>query len=233
MHVFSLLYRAQTREGKNQEKEKKKKRKRNKNSVVSLFLFNFLKNYPIPSAHLLRCLAALGPALHPGVAPMWDSALPRLVEYLEDKSKFALETWEDLVLRLLSETIRLVNDPMWVRNLGVQYTEQLSVYDGEPEMKRLCMKHLGLVLQKTDEKRFIRESLATLFEKTNFKDSLEREGCAQAYGYSSTTHLDITVDILTGRINEVPAEPEKKGLFGGLFDSGPKVDQVTVAKASF
>jgi hypothetical protein len=126
----------------------------------------------------------------------------------------------------LSETIRLVNDPVWTRNLGVQYTEQLSVYDGEPDMKRLCMKHLGLVLQKTDEKRFIRESLATLFEKTNFKENLEREGCAQAYGYSSTTHLDITVDILTGRINEVPAEPEKKGLFGGLFDSGPKVDQV-------
>lgn len=45
-------------------------------------------------AHLLRCLAAMGPALHAGVAPMWDSALPRLVDYLEDKSKFNLETWE-------------------------------------------------------------------------------------------------------------------------------------------
>ncbi len=174
---------------------------------------------------LLKCLAALGPCLHPGVAPMWDSALPRLVEYVEDKSKFALDTWEDLVMRLLSETIRLVNDPNWTKTLGVQYTEQLQVYDNDPELKRLCMKHLGLVLQKTEEKRFIRESLASLFDRTNYKDPLEREGCAQAYGYCSTTHLDITVDILTGRINEAPPEPEKKGLFGGLFAAGPVVDQ--------
>lgn len=73
----------------------------------------------------------------------------------------------------------MANDPVWTRGLGVQYVEQLSVYDGEPAHKRLCMKHLGLVLQKTEEKRFIREALATLFERTNFKDALEREGCAQ------------------------------------------------------
>jgi hypothetical protein len=101
---------------------------------------------------------------------------------VEDKSKFSLETWEDLILRLLSETIRLVNDPVWTKNLGVQYTEQLAVYESDADLKRVCMKHLGLVLQKTDEKRFIRESLATLFESTNYKEPLEREGCAQVQG---------------------------------------------------
>lgn len=178
-----------------------------------------------PGVNLLRCLAAMGPMLHPNVEQMWDSALPRLVDYVQDSSKFVVETWEDLVLRLLSETIRLVNDPNWTRTLGQFYTEQLDVYENDPELKRLCMKHLGLVLQKTEEKRFIRESLATLFDKTQASNSAEREGCAQAYGYCSTTHLDITVDMLTARINEQPPEPEKKGLFGGLFSSAPQVDQ--------
>merc|ERR1711991_725186 len=114
-------------------------------------------------------------------------------------------------------------------------------------MKRLCMKHLGLVLQKTEEKKFIRESLSALFERTTHSVPEEREGCAQAYGYCSTTHLDITVDMLTQRINEKPPvnvvvvvvlvvvclfvclfmllkEPEKKGFLGGLFSSAPQVD---------
>ena len=157
------------------------------------------------------------------VEQMWDSAVPKLLDYVTDTSKFQQETWEDLILRLLSETIRLVNDVAWTRELGQQYTDQLEVYNGSPDLKRLCMKHLGLVLQKTEEKRFIRDSLSALFDRTNHLETLEREGCAQAYGYCSTTHLDITVDMLTQRINEAPPEPEKKGFLGGLFSSAPQV----------
>lgn len=195
-------------------------------AVISRFLVALCRPHGrnTPGVQILRCLAALGPCLHPNVEQMWDSALPRLVDYVQDASKFAQETWEDLVLRLLSETIRLVNDPTWTRNLGMAYTEQLKVYEGNSELKRLCMKHLGLVLQKTDEKRFIRESLGALFDATVHAQTAEREGCAQAYGYCSTTHLDITVDILTSRLNEAPPEPEKKGLFGGLFSGGPQID---------
>ena len=43
--------------------------------------------------------------------------------------------WEDLILRLLSETIKIVNDDEWVNILGDQYTQQLSIYNTDPDMK--------------------------------------------------------------------------------------------------
>ena len=52
-------------------------------------------------------------------------------------------------------------------------------------------------------------------------------GCAQAYGYCSTTHLDITIDILRLRLDEKPAGPflrNLNGFFSKVFSSAPKID---------
>jgi hypothetical protein len=43
--------------------------------------------------------------------------------------------WEDLVLRLLSETLKMANDDEWTVALGNQYAQQLELYNNDPEMK--------------------------------------------------------------------------------------------------
>jgi hypothetical protein len=62
------------------------------------------------------------------------------------------QTWEDLVLRLLAETIKLVADDQWTMTLGESYSTQIPLYKSNSELKRCSLKHLGLILQKLQHK---------------------------------------------------------------------------------
>lgn len=61
--------------------------------------------------HILQALLALGPALHPNIAHMWDHAVPKLAQYLQTNSEspdgWNSNSWDELVLRLLAETIKV------------------------------------------------------------------------------------------------------------------------------
>ncbi len=61
--------------------------------------------------HVLQALHAIGPVIHPSIAPMWNNAIPKLANYLQSNSEgdsWDGNAWEELVLRLLSETIKMV-----------------------------------------------------------------------------------------------------------------------------
>jgi len=65
--------------------------------------------------HILQALLALGPALHPNIAPVWDHAIPKLAQYLQANSEspdaWNANSWDELVLRLLAETIKVKPRP--------------------------------------------------------------------------------------------------------------------------
>ena len=147
---------------------------------------------------------------------MWDSALPKLCAWLQkNEETFNGEVWEDLILRLLSETVKLINDNEWTVNLGRHYVQQIKSYEENSNLKKCLLKQLGIVLQKTTHKDFIRETLAVIFDSTNHTNSLQKRGCAQAFGYCSTTHLDTTLECLGEKLNAKNAP--KKGFFDKLF----------------
>lgn len=172
---------------------------------------------------ILSLLQSIGPILHPSISDMWDTTLPRLVAYLEnnaDGPTWNAQKWEDLVLRLLSETIKVANDDQWTMNLGSAYADQLEYYTALPDLKRLCLKHLGMVLQKSSHKEFVRNSLERMVNLTDHASELERDGCAQGFGYASNTHLDIVLE----RLQQILKGPstEKKGGFFSSFGGGKK-----------
>jgi len=158
---------------------------------------------PQQGVNILQCLRSIGPVLHPSVCDMWDEKMPKLVAYLEDKLSPAkikdwdAGSWEELVVRLLSETLKIANDDDWAITLGDAFSSQIELYaNSNPYLRSLAIKQLGVVIQRNSSKDFVRNKMEFLFSVTHHKDELESNGCASAIGYCSATHLDIVLEKL-------------------------------------
>eukprot|EP01094_Clydonella_sp_ATCC50884_P016628 TRINITY_DN2764_c0_g1_i4.p1 TRINITY_DN2764_c0_g1~~TRINITY_DN2764_c0_g1_i4.p1 ORF type:complete len:993 (-),score=383.24 TRINITY_DN2764_c0_g1_i4:263-3241(-) len=175
---------------------------------------------------ILECLVSIGPILHPNIVNMWDAAIPKLVNYLDThtgQETWDISTWEDLCLRLLSETIKQVNDESWVVRLAEALCDQLPSYGSDAELCRSALKHLGVILQKSTKKDMIREKLDFLFNTTVHENETQRQGCAQAFGYCSAAHLDMVLD----KLKSVGKETKASGGFFSFLSSasGPSQAQ--------
>lgn len=130
--------------------------------------------------NVLNTLQALGPILHPVVWEMWDNAIPKLISYLETNSSnpetWKSSVWEDLILRLLAETIKIANDDEWTIQLGEYLSQQIPLYNSDPELKRVALKLLGLILQKLNHKEFIKSKLEIMLQLTDPNNEAERIG---------------------------------------------------------
>ena len=210
------------------------------------YLIDFEKDVNLPSSHaliarwfvlstaalrrnkqgenVLECLRACGPLLHEEVAALWDNALVKLAMFLQSKQdNWVQQKWEDLILRLLAETIKLVADDAWTTKIGEALSEQLPSYANDPELKANALKQLGLVLQKLSHKSFINTQLDLMFKSTNHTNDIERLGCAQGFGYCAATHLDLALEKNQEQLGKPKSQEKKGGFFGGFFsgDSGP------------
>lgn len=186
--------------------------------IVRLFV---MLNEPLRRGQLgiriLQCLQSIGPVLNPLVSDMWDNAMPKLAHYINenaDTESWDSSTWEDLTLRLLSETIKLVGDEEWTQLIGDKLCEQLEFYKGQPNMKKCALKHIGLILQRISRREYIKEKLDFIFNTIDHTNALERQGCAQAYGFCSASQLDIVLD----KIKSLADGGAKKS--GGFFSFG-------------
>jgi len=168
-------------------------------------------------ANALSAMKSIGPVLHPSICDMWDSAIPKLSSYLEaNTADFKAQAWEDLILRLLAETIKMVNDDDWTAGYANQLATQLDTYNNDPELKRVAFKQLGLTLQKLNHKETVRTRVEGMIASVDSNNEQQRLGFAQGMGYCSVTHLDMVLEKLQN-----PAKPaEKKS--GGFFSSKPK-----------
>eukprot|EP01132_Coremiostelium_polycephalum_P004092 gene4092-5120_t len=169
---------------------------------------------------LLETLKSIGPILHPSICDMWDVTLPKLIAYLEDHSdpeEWNKNQWEELVLRLLSETIKNAADDEWTVALGNALSDQIDHYKRDPILKRSAYKQLGLIMQKCSHKEFVKSKIDVLFNSVDYTNPLENEGCAVGLGYCSASHFDIVLEKIQFYIKNNMAK--KSGFFK---KSGPK-----------
>eukprot|EP01133_Synstelium_polycarpum_P020470 gene20470-24563_t len=169
---------------------------------------------------VLEAMRAIGPILHPSICDMWDVTLPKLVAFLEehpDDAAFNRAQWEELVLRLLSETIKNAADDEWTVALGSSLAEQIDHYKRDPALKRSLYKQLGLIMQKCSHKEFIKSKIDVMFLSVDYSCAAENEGCAIGLGYCAASHFDIVLEKLGGFIKNNMAK--KTGFFK---KSGPK-----------
>ncbi|EGG22616.1 hypothetical protein DFA_04746 [Cavenderia fasciculata] len=147
---------------------------------------------------VLELMRNIGPILHPSICDMWDVTLPKLIHFLEehpDSSETWNKTqWEELVLRLLSETIKNAADDEWTVHLGNAYADQIEHYKRDPILKRSLYKQLGLLMQKCSHKEFVRSKIEIMFNSVDYTNALENEGCAIGLGYTAASHFDIVLE---------------------------------------
>jgi len=149
--------------------------------------------------YLLKTLQHLGPMLHPNISAMWDGTIPKLVDFLQklvasDSEEADVSKWEGLIRRLLTETIKLVNDDMWSMEMCDAVLNQFPLHDNNPGAKKVAYKMVGVLLSLIGHKEYIKRNLESLF----------------TYGFCGSTHLDI---VLEQQSNEVkgttPAKKDK------------------------
>jgi len=178
--------------------------------------------------YLLHTLQQLGPMLHPNISNMWDNTIPKMVDFLEklssgdSKSEADVTKWEGLVRRLLSETIKLVNDDMWTIGLIDAVIAQFPLFESDAGVKKVAFKMIGLLLSLINSKDHVKKILEQIFNMVNHGNDEERLGLAQGYGFCSSAHLDIVLEQQTNEIKgnqPVQKAPSKSDKGGGFFSS--------------
>ncbi|GAM28545.1 hypothetical protein SAMD00019534_117210, partial [Acytostelium subglobosum LB1] len=163
---------------------------------------------------VLEAMRSIGPILHPSICDMWDITLPKLGQYLADHpdgDQFNKNQWEELVLRLLSETIKNAADDEWTVSLGSALADQTDHYKRDPILKRSLFKQLGLIMQKCSHKEFVKTKIEYMFNSVDYTNHLENEGCAIGLGYCSASHFDIVLEKIGSFIKNNMAK--KSGFF--------------------
>ncbi|KAK2550462.1 Maestro heat-like repeat-containing protein family member 1 [Acropora cervicornis] len=165
-------------------------------AIISRLLV--MSGRPLPGGcrglHALKLLKDLAPILEPSFVEMWDTVIPKLMQYLEEnsdsKDNWKQKTWEDLVLKFVSKSIDEVDSEIWTCSLGAEMTNQIPLYANLPEEKNFLFKCIGVVLNKVKNKDFVQNQLNIVFSSVKHGSQVEREGLAIGIGFSAGTNLD-------------------------------------------
>ncbi|OWF48217.1 Maestro heat-like repeat-containing protein family member 1 [Mizuhopecten yessoensis] len=165
--------------------------------------------------HVLMTMKGLVPNLDENLVDLWDTVIPKLIQFLEDATRedtFSQQNWEDLFLKLLSKSLDVMENEDWTAELGETFGNQISLYNNYSEEKNFLYKCLGVVMRKSNKKDFVNKHLDLIFSTIRHSDQTEREGCAIAMGFCAASHLDAVLTKL-----ESVAKNEMSQKSGGLF----------------
>ncbi|XP_065759602.1 maestro heat-like repeat-containing protein family member 1 isoform X5 [Muntiacus reevesi] len=149
----------------------------------------------------LRLLSVLHQDIHPALGQRWATAIPLLLEHLDEYSEETLsqKEWEEKLLMFLRDSLAVVSDNTWVCQLTLEMCKQLPNYNGTPLEKNFLYKCVGTTLGAASSKEAVRKHLQELLETARYQEEREREvaapqrGLACCFGICATSHLDDTL----------------------------------------
>ncbi|XP_027416177.1 maestro heat-like repeat-containing protein family member 1 isoform X4 [Bos indicus x Bos taurus] len=162
----------------------------------------------------LRLLNVLHQDIHPALGQRWVTAIPLLLEHLDEYSEETLsqKEWEEKLLvvreeektrvsllweqeektRFLRDSLAVVSDNTWVCHLTLEMCKQLPNYNGTPLEKNFLYKCVGTTLGAASSK-VVRKHLRELLETARYQEEREHEGLACCFGICAISHLDDTL----------------------------------------
>lgn len=184
--------------------------------------------------HVLNLMKGLSPNLHDGLVELWDTVIPKLVQYLEDPEKeenWSQKNWEDLLLKMLSKSLDVIDHEEWIAELGEAFANQIPMYAKYSEDKNFLYKSIGIVMRKSTKKDFVNKMLDQVFNTVKHTDQTEREGCAVCLGFCATSHLDAVLSKLE-TVTKSDLSQKKSGLLGFMKSDNKSEADVERIKAT-
>ncbi|XP_047399899.1 maestro heat-like repeat-containing protein family member 1 isoform X2 [Sciurus carolinensis] len=168
----------------------------------------------------LRLLRVLRRSIHPSLAQPWETAIPLLLECLEEHTEetLSLKEWEEKLLMFLRDTLAVVSDNTWTCQLSLEMRKQLPCYNGVPQEKNFLYRCVGTTLGAAS-KEVVRKHLQELLGAARYQQEAEHEGLACCFGICAIAHLEDTLAQLEDFIRSDVLR-KSSGIFSIFKDRG-------------
>ncbi|GAB4833550.1 Protein SHOOT GRAVITROPISM 6 [Ancistrocladus abbreviatus] len=165
-----------------------------------VLLHNPLAKEQLPT-QILTVLYYLAPIFPKNIGLFWQDEIPKMKAYVSDAEDLkqdpsCQETWDDMIINFLAESLDVMQDADWVISLGNCFAEQFELYLSDDEHSALLHRCLGMLLQKVDDRVYVRDKIDLVYKKANIAVPTNRLGLAKAMGLVAASHLDTVLEKL-------------------------------------
>ncbi|PPD77997.1 hypothetical protein GOBAR_DD25071 [Gossypium barbadense] len=160
------------------------------------------------ATQILTVLCYLAPMFPRNINLFWQDEIPKMKAYVSDPEDLKLdpsyqETWDDMIINFLAESLDVIQDIDWVISLGNAFTKQYALYTPDNEHSALLHRCLGILLQKVNDRAYVRGKIDWMYKQANITIPTNRLGLAKAIGLVAASHLDTVLDKLKNILDNV------------------------------
>ncbi|KAJ8499621.1 hypothetical protein OPV22_010173 [Ensete ventricosum] len=153
------------------------------------------------ATQILTVLCFLGPLFPKNLSFFWQDEVPKMKAYISDlddlrQDSSYQETWDDMIVNFLSESLDVVQDNEWILSLGNAFARQYALYDDNDEHLALLHRCLGMLLQKVDDRVYVNGKIEWMYAHANISVPTNRLGLAKGMGLIAASHLDTVLEKL-------------------------------------
>ncbi|KAJ6407516.1 hypothetical protein OIU84_010912 [Salix udensis] len=160
------------------------------------------------ATQILTVLCYLAPLFPKNINLFWQDEIPKMKAYISDTDDLKLdpsyqETWDDMIINFLAESLDVIQDTDWVISLGNAFTYHYELYTSDNEHSALLHRCLGMLLQKVDDRAYVRNKIDWMYKQASTTNPANRLGLAKAMGLVAASHLDTVLEKLKDILDNV------------------------------
>ncbi|KAM7464220.1 hypothetical protein LguiA_032341 [Lonicera macranthoides] len=160
------------------------------------------------ATQILTVLCYLTPLFPKNISLFWQDEIPKMKAFVSDtedlkQDPLYQETWDDMIINFLAESLDVIQDSEWAISLGNAFAEQYELYKPDDDHSALLHRCLGMLLQKIDNRAYVRNKINWMYQQANIAFPSNRLGLAKAMGLVAASHLDTVLEKLKDILDNV------------------------------
>ncbi|XP_052174886.1 LOW QUALITY PROTEIN: protein SHOOT GRAVITROPISM 6-like [Diospyros lotus] len=160
------------------------------------------------ATQILNVLCYLAHLFPKNINLFWQDEIPKMKAYVSDPEDLKLdpsyqETWDDMIMNFLAESLDVIKDTDWVISLGNAFAKHYELYKPDDEHSALLHRCLGMLLQKVDDRAYVHHKIDLMYKQANISFPTNRLGLAKAMGLVAASHLDTVLEKLKEILDNV------------------------------
>uniref|UniRef100_N1QRN0 HEAT repeat-containing 7A-like protein n=1 Tax=Aegilops tauschii TaxID=37682 RepID=N1QRN0_AEGTA len=181
------------------------------------------------ATQILTVLCYLGQLFPRNLSLFWEDEVPKMKAYISDPEDLKQdstyqEIWDNMIINFLAESLDVVNDNVWVISLGDAFARQYDLYATSDGHSALLHRCLGMLLQKVDDRIYVREKIDLMCRHSSMSIPVNRLGLAQGIGLVAASHLDTVLEKLKNILENAGQSALQR--FLSFFSFREKVEDV-------